>query len=270
MDPIAVKKSIGRLIPYPLIENGRKVLHAGLKKCPVCENRIREYLDSGYGFSVLERLQVVGGLRRFADGCPICHSTSRERLIWMWLSNGGKGFRLEGNPTIAHFAPEKGLTRRLQDAAGGNYQAYDFDPSRYRHLHGVEQADLSDLHIAPVSVDLLLCNHVLEHVPDVPLALRNIYSVLKPGAVAILQVPIAMRLDSTIELGMDSTPAERIAKCGQDDHVRLFTMSDYLSALEKAGFAVDQYRAFDDDENLATEWRLDPFEVLLCCRKPAA
>jgi hypothetical protein len=43
---------------------------------------VRRLRDTGYGFEVLERLQVVGGLRRYSDQCPVCHSSSRERLVW--------------------------------------------------------------------------------------------------------------------------------------------------------------------------------------------
>lgn len=261
------KKKIGRLIPYPVIESGRKVINVGPRRCRVCHASVRRFRDSGYGFEVLERLQVVGGLRRFADQCPVCHSTARERLVWFWLSQAGRCFRFPGDITIAHFAPEKGLTLRLREAAPEHYTAYDFEPSRYRHIKRVEHADLSALPIADESVDLLVCNHVLEHVPDVALALSQIHRVLKSGGTAILQVPLALKLDKSIELPPGSTPEERIRIVGQDDHLRLFTPTDYLAILERAGFAVERYDAFEDDEKAATAWMLDPFERLHLCRK---
>ena len=265
---MSTKKKIGRLIPYPVIENGRKVLHIGTHRCHVCGAGVRSLKDTGYGFEVLERLQVVGGLRRFADQCPICHSSSRERLIWFWLSRAGEGWRFADDITIAHLAPEKGLTRAISGAAPKNYTAYDFDPSRYRHLKRIEKADLSGLPMADNSVDLFVCNHVLEHVPDVALALSEIRRVLKPGGTAILQVPIAMKLEESIELELESTGDERIRLVGQDDHLRLFNEQDYLATLEKAGFEVELYDAFEDRDKLATQWLLDPFEKLHLCRKP--
>lgn len=203
---MSVKKKIGRMIPYPAIEAGRKVIHAGFEKCAVCEGHVRHFTDFGYGFEVLERLQVVGGLRRAADVCPVCHSSSRERLIWFWLTAKGTGFRLPGSSRIAHFAPEKGLSRKLLEVAPANYSAYDIEPQRYRHLERVAYADLCKLGMADGSIDLLICNHVLEHVPDVATALSEICRVMAPGGIAILQVPIALRIDKTIELGLDSTP----------------------------------------------------------------
>lgn len=263
------KKKIGRMIPYPVIENGRRIINVGLRRCKVCRSRISHFKDSGYGYQVLERLQVVGGMMRHADQCPVCHSGSRERLLWFWLSHGGTGFRFRPDIVIAHLAPEKGLTRRLKESAPANYTAYDFEPSRYRHLDHVKHADLSGLPMADASVDLFICNHVLEHVPDVAAALREIYRVLKPGGTAILQVPLALRLDRSIELPLTSTGEERIERLGQDDHLRLFTPADYLATLEAAGFAVERYSPFEDGDQSAMDWSLDPFELLHICRKPA-
>lgn len=265
---MSAKKKLGKLIPYPLIEGGRKVIHFGPRKCQVCEAQVRSFDDTGYGFEVLERLQVVGGLRRAADECPICHSSSRERLVWFWLSQAGKGFRFAPDVTIAHFAPEKGLTKRLRSASPTGYQAYDFAPSRYRHLSDVKQADLTSLKLADGSVGLLVCNHVLEHVPDLAKAQAEIFRVLEPGGVAILQVPIALKLDTSIELGLESSETERVEKLGQDDHLRLLTAADYTASLAAAGFEVEDYDAFEADATTATAWALDPFEVLFVCRKP--
>lgn len=261
------KKKLGKMIPYPIIENGRRVINIGPSQCRVCGARVRRLHDTGYGYEVLERLQVVGGMRRFSDQCPICHSSSRERLIWFWLSQGNRGFRFAPDIVTAHLAPEKGLSRKLAEAVHSGYTAYDFEPSRYRHLARVEHADLSGLPMADDSVDLFICNHVLEHVPDVTLALSEIRRVLKPGATAILQVPIAMKLGQSIELTADVSEEERIRLVGQDDHLRLFNQTEYREVLEKARLQVELYDAFEDDDRLATQWQLDPFEKLHLCRK---
>ncbi|WP_271079220.1 class I SAM-dependent methyltransferase [Aurantiacibacter sp. MUD61] len=261
------KKAIGRALPYPLIENVRRWLYAGSRKCPVCQNSVRRFLDYGYGFDVLERLEVVGGRRREADVCPVCHSSARERLIWLWLSKNGEGFRFPHSIRIAHFAPEKGLSRRLSQAAPAGYTAYDLDPARYRHTANVQRADLSSLPMEDGSVDLLVCNHVLEHVPDVAQALGEITRVMADGATAILQVPIAMALGQAIELSPDSTAKEREEKLGQDDHLRLFDLGGYLETLKSAGLEVLQYSAFADDADAARAWQLDPAEILFVCTK---
>lgn len=183
------------------------------------------------------------------------------------MCDGGKAFRFADTTRIAHFAPEKGLTIRLRDAAPTTYMAYDFEPTRYRHLDIVKPADLSDLTIESDSVDLLVCNHVIEHVPDVAKALSEIYRVLAPGGAAVLQVPIALNLAESIELPLESSEQERIEAVGQDDHLRLFNAPSYLAALTGAGFDVEQFKAFEHDDKKATEWMLDPLEVLHICSK---
>lgn len=263
-----LKKAIGKAIPYPVIQGGRKVIHFGLNRCRVCNSQVRRLRDTGYGYEVLERLQVVGGLRRFADQCPICHSSSRERLVWYWLTQAGKGFRFSEAARIAHFAPEKGLSKAIRKAAPANYQAYDFEPARYRHLRDVRQADLTSLSIPCGDVDLLICNHVIEHVIDVEKAMRELFRVLSPGGVAIIQVPIAMKLDETIDLAPDSTHEERIRLLGQDDHLRLFNQAGFVEALQAPGFAVELFDPFESDSSAALDWMLDPFERLHICRKP--
>ncbi len=94
--------------------------------------------------------------------------------------------------------------------------------------------------------------------------------MLATDGVAILQVPIALKLEAMIELGSASTPAERIAQAGQDDHLRLFTQADYRAALEAAGFAVELFDPFAEDGQAATDWQLDRSRKLWLCRKAKA
>ena len=260
----ALKKTIGKLIPYPLIHTGRRIVHYGRATCVVCGNRHGRGIDSGYGFPVLEELQVVGGLMRRGDACPICHSSSRERLIWFYLSR--YVLTAGQQPQTAHMAPEKGLSLRLSAQLGSRYQAYDLEPSRYRHLANVLPANLENLPLPSGQTDLFLCNHVLEHIYDLPKALSEVRRVLAPDGLALMQVPIALSLSETRDGGQAMDKAERIRQFGQDDHVRLFSRQGYITTLEQAGFAVTPYRAFEDDAAVAARWSLDPFEELMVIR----
>ncbi|MBB4200411.1 hypothetical protein CCR94_09560 [Rhodoblastus sphagnicola] len=258
-----IKKTLGSLIPYPAILAGRKVFHYGRRRCLVCASHYRSRLDSGYGFPVLEQLHVAGGLMRRADVCPICHSGSRERLIWFYLTKEWKlSDDARGRLRVAHFAPEKGLSQRLQQQFPDTYRAYDFAPQRYRHLRNVEFQDIQQLSLASASVDLLICNHVLEHVFDLSAALHEVRRVLSANGRAIMQTPIALKLDQMRDGGQRASPAERIALFGQHDHVRLFTRQGYIDALNAAGLSVTAYEPFQERSEEATAWELDPFETL--------
>lgn len=263
----SLKKRIGALIPYSAILAGRKMLHYGGRRCEVCTSLYRSRLDSGYGFPVLEQLQVIGGMTRRADVCPICHSSSRERLIWFYLT---KEFGLSDGARrhlrVAHFAPEKGLSQRLERLFPEGYRAYDFAPQRYRHLRRVEAQDIQKLSLASASVDLLICNHVMEHVFDLSAALCEVRRVLSADGLAIMQAPIALKLDRMRDGGQSISEAERIALFGQQDHVRLFTKEGYIDALTAAGLSVTPYEPFHEHSEEATAWDLDPFETLFVIR----
>lgn len=265
---MSLKKRVGAAIPYPIIAMGRKVLHFGPRRCEVCGHHVRTRLDSGYGFPVLEELQVVGGLTRRKDLCPICHSGSRERLIWFYLTRHHPAFAASASSiAVAHFAPEKGLSLELKARFGSNYTAYDLAPHRYRHMTDVQQQNLEKLTLADNSVDLLVANHIMEHVYDLPKALSEVRRVLKTGSgLAIMQVPIALKLAEHRDGGQGMNGQQRIDLFGQDDHVRLFTPQSYAAALAEAGFAVESFDAFKDDADLATSWEIDPFETLLLIR----
>ena len=264
----SLKKRVGRLIPYPLIAWGRRLIHAGTDRCQVCGHGVRSRQDAGYGYPSLEELRVVGGMRRNRDRCPICHSTARERLIWYYLTRRHLPWAgAAPDFAIAHFAPEKGLSAQLAARFGKAYRAYDFAPARYRHLSEVGFQNLEALTLADRSVDLLICNHVLEHVESVPRALAEIRWVLKPGGLAILQVPIALKLEHTREGTGDEDDAARIEQFGQADHLRLFSRQGYLDTLADAGLAVSAFDAFADDAAEATRWAIDPLEDLFLVRR---
>lgn len=263
---LGIKTQIGRLIPYPLIAWGRRQLHRGPHRCEVCEARYRRRLDRGHGHAVLERLQVVGGMMRRDDMCPICHAGARERLVWTYLARHVLGSAQALR--IAHFAPEKGIMQRLSRLPGVQYRAYDLAPARYRQGR-VAQADIECLAMADASVDLLLANHVLEHVLSPARALAEVRRVLQPGTgLALLQVPLALGPTIHRDGGADMPPDRRIELFGHKGHLRLFTPSSYLATLREAGLEVEAWDAFAHDAAEATRLRLDPFERLYLVRRP--
>jgi SAM-dependent methyltransferase len=98
--------------------------------------------------------------------------------------------------------------------------------------------DVTRIEFPDAQFDLVICNHVLEHVPDDSLAMREICRVLKPDGRAILQVPISQRLTTTLEDPSITDPHDRERVFGQWDHVRVYG-PDYTERLCHAGFSVD-------------------------------
>jgi len=99
-------------------------------------------------------------------------------------------------------------------------------------------ADICHLPFAENEFDFILCNHVLEHIPDDFKAMQEIYRVLKPGGTAILQIPLENDREVTFEDDSITDPKERARIFGQYDHVRVYG-TDYFERLEKVGFTVN-------------------------------
>ncbi len=87
--------------------------------------------------------------------------------------------------------------------------------------------------------DLILCSHVLEHIPDDRGALRQLRRVLRPGGAAVIQVPL--RTGPTDEDASVVDPAARHRRFGQFDHVRFYG-SDFTDRVRAAGFGVEAVR----------------------------
>lgn len=129
---------------------------------------------------------------------------------------------------ILHVAPEHALRRRLKRAAG-IYVSGDLTGT-----FGDEIIDITRLGFADHAFDAVICNHVLEHVPDDRAAMRELRRVLAPHGWAILLVP-DVELERTIEDPAVTDPRDRFALFGQEDHVRRYGL-DYLDRLADAGF----------------------------------
>jgi SAM-dependent methyltransferase len=85
---------------------------------------------------------------------------------------------------VLHFAPEPVL-RPCFDQPGIHYETADLFLEDVTHRN----IDLQALPFASATYDLVVCNHVLEHLPDDESALREIARVLAPGGLAVLTVP---------------------------------------------------------------------------------
>ncbi len=108
--------------------------------------------------------------------------------------------------------------------------------------------DITALNFADESFDVVICNHVLEHVPDDARAMSELFRVLKSGGWGSIQVPMAG--DVTQEDLSITNPEERRRRYGQDDHVRQYGR-DFLDRMKHAGFEVTEYRKeewFGQDE----------------------
>lgn len=207
-----------------------------------------------------------GNPPRAHASCAACGSLERHRLIWLYLKSETDLF--EGHRRLLHVAPEGALQRKFIRNRSIEYTACDKFDTGYKYPKGTVDVDITDIPFGESTFDAIICNHVLEHVPDDTLAMREMYRVLKPGGWAILQVPIDLERTCTFEDATMITPEQRKKAFGQSDHVRIYGR-DYVDRLRQAGFEVkvDPYpKRLTNREVFRFGLNLD--EEIYFCSKP--
>ena len=114
----------------------------------------------------------------------------------------------------------------------------DVQASRYARDHnGVEAitGTLQDAGLEPGSVDVVIMNHVIEHVPDPLSLLKDIHHVLKPGGHFVMETPVYDTLTYRL-LGR----RERSLSC--DGHIYFFTTPTLEHMFQRAGFGLIRRR----------------------------
>ena len=164
---------------------------------------------------------------------PSNGSRSRQRLVWHYLKE--EVGILKKPMRVLHVAPELAFMEILGRLQHLEYLPGDKMVEGYGDQKGVHNLDLTALDLPDARFDLVICNHVLEHIPDDRAAMREMYRVLAPGGQAVITVPVREDLQHTYEDPTITTPAQRRKHFGQWDHVRFYAL-DLKERLQEAGF----------------------------------
>ena len=187
---------------------------------PIDGKKFRKLLPYGYG---KQRLNALS---------PSTLSLERHRLLWLYLKDNTDFFTAPKK--VLHIAPEQCFLNRFKKLKNLDYTTADL----YSPIVDVK-ADILDLPFDANSFDVVLCNHVLEHIENDKKAMQELYRVLKPNGMGIFQIPQDLNLEKTYEDFSITSPAERQKHFGQYDHVRIYG-KDYFAKLEAVGFQVQQ------------------------------
>lgn len=156
---------------------------------------------------------------------------------------------------VLHFAPERHLSRLIVAAGPARYIKCDLFPG----APDIERVDMLAIPYPDKTFDLVIANHVLEHVANDARALEEIRRILKPGGCAILQTPFSAKLQETwSDAGIDDD-CTRLQAYGQEDHVRLFgrtifdrfTAVGLVSRVRKHGEALAEFDPWEYGVNAA-------------------
>jgi SAM-dependent methyltransferase len=209
--------------------------------CPICGH-------SGIMIS-------VGHPPRWDARCTSCGSRERHRLLWLWATRDGPNCLMDKR--ILHFAPEKALRRALRNNPG--YETADLRQAEVTH-----QVDITRLPLPEAGYDVVIANHVLEHIDDDRQAMRELFRVLRPGGTALLTTPINPTRATTYENAAITRPDERQAHFNGPDHRRFYGL-DFADRLNEAGFVVEIFRMTPADE---VTYSLLPMEWLYVATRP--
>ncbi|MCD4735274.1 MAG: methyltransferase domain-containing protein [Bacteroidales bacterium] len=209
-------------------------------QCPLCKSNLKKLLPFGSDLPVFSKYKIVGGGYRPNALCPVCNSSDRERLLYLFLKHKTNLFN--ENLKLLHIAPENNLERILKLQSNLEYVTGDLLSEFVMH-----KIDICDIQFEDNFFDAIICNHVFEHVPDDQKAMEELFRVLKPGGWAILQVPISQALEKTYEDFSITSPEEREKAFGKSDHVRIYG-KDYVDRLKMAGFRVEKYKWISEKE----------------------
>jgi len=216
------------------------------RKCPFC---------GWFGF----RFEPFGNRMTHREDaqCPICGSLERHRAAYLLLRD-----RLATNQKVLHVAPEPLMIRWLVSRSCEYLNIDLYNPAMRR-------MDLMDIDLPDGSKTLVWCSHVLEHVSDDRRALFEIFRILAPGGILVLQVPIGG--EATLEDNSVISELERLEKFLQEDHVRLYGR-DLTLRIEGCGFLCERVstESLSLFEQKLYSLKNPLYRDVFICRKPAA
>ena len=207
--------------------------------CPCCNTRLRRFAAGNYlGHPELYDPDRYRNTRQDVI-CPVCGALPRHRILATWCKDHIEELR---QVSILYFAPEQSMMSYMKRNGISCTTADLYNQADVK-------TDIQETGFPGESWDVIICNHVLEHVDDFRVALKELYRILRPGGRLICSFPMDPKVDLVEEGTINMTTEERIRRFGQHDHQRVFGMHAYL-LLSEAGFEVGIISGEDCPEDI--------------------
>lgn len=228
---LILKQYVKRMIPKKMAFNNEELFRSMLfwfykgKKyeCTICNRKLRRFI-------LLDNDEKL---------CPYCGSLPRNRRLCLLL----KSEFLREHLHVLHFSPSKSLFRLLSSYPGIIYDSTDISGNFMAHEH----LDITRIDKPDSNYDLIICYHILEHVEKDKEAMSELYRILKPGGICMIQTPF--KKGSVYENSAIKNPNDRKIHFGQEDHVRIYSVNGLKYRLEQIGFVVKVTHFSEDEHN---------------------
>jgi len=119
----------------------------------------------------------------FNSQCPKCNSYSRHRGLMALLPTLLKEI---SSGDIIIFAPENIILQKLSNFG---FKGRTRTTDRFRTDVNYPNEDIQNLSFKKGTFSVILCNHVLEHIPDDRKAIMECSRILRLGGIALFTVP---------------------------------------------------------------------------------
>jgi SAM-dependent methyltransferase len=203
----------------------------------MCNSKLRNFVKLG-----IDRL------------CPRCGSIQRARRLWQILNDTF----LIPQQKILDFSPSRSLYRVMKK---GDYFYISSDVSG--DFISETSYDIMNIDSEEESYNLIICYHILEHIENDTMAMKELWRVLKKDGYCLIQTPF--KEGEIFEDYSVTTPEEREIYFGQSDHVRIYSVYGLKNRLENVGFTVEVRNYIEKQDNI---YGFSERETVLICYKP--
>jgi len=222
----------------PKLRSALSIFYRGSKhQCTVCKIRLNTFVSQGDDLL-----------------CPNCGSLARTRRLWQLLNDEF----IKPGMTILDFSPARSIFRALKKKRDITYHSTDLSGDFLSDF----QFDITNVACANETYDLVICYHILEHIENDSKAISELYRIIKSKGTVLIQTPFKTGI--TYENPQIVSPADRLAHFGQEDHVRIYSLSGLCERLSAAGFEVET-RKFNAEEDNYHGYSSS--ETVIVCRK---
>ena len=197
------------------------------KRCVICSKTFRKFLPlEMYRSHFTSALEVIGSdLENF--NCPFCGAIDRTRHLFLYFENLNLWGKMV-NSRILHLAAEKELSKKIHRLNVKEYIKGDLKPM----TSDTVKVDITAIQYSNNYFDIIICNHVLEHVLEYEKAIKEIFRVLKKGGIAIVQTPFSKKIKNHFSDPYIKSNEDRALYYGTSDHVRVLEVN-FLITLQR-------------------------------------